>query len=333
MLSERAFKAVGRPLPRKEDLRLITGKGRFTDDFTLPGQVWAAMVRSPHPHARIVSIDAVAARAMPGVLGVYTGADCVRDGLNEIPHNPVPSTKFDMKLTGRGGTEVFIGSHMLLPTAKARHVGEAVAMAVAETRDQAYAAAEAVEVSYDVLPWVADTAAAAEPNAPRVWDDLPDNVLVDSKFGAVEETDEAFAKAAHVVTMRSHVGRVTGVPLEPRAALGHYDNKTDRYTIYAGSGGAVRQKRELADVLGEPEEKLRVLSFDVGGNFGTRNRVYVEFGLVLWASRKLGRPVKFRAERTESFLTDYRRRRQVPGAARLEPEQCRRALRVAVAVE
>ena len=104
MLSERAFKAVGRPLPRKEDLRLITGKGRFTDDFTLPGQVWAAMVRSPHPHARIVAIDAAAALAMPGVLGVYTGADCARDGLKEIPHNPVPSTKFDMKLTGRGGT-------------------------------------------------------------------------------------------------------------------------------------------------------------------------------------------------------------------------------------
>jgi carbon-monoxide dehydrogenase large subunit len=308
MLSERAFKAVGRPLPRKEDLRLITGKGRFTDDFTLPGQVWAAMVRSPHPHARIVSIDAAAALAMPGVLGVYTGADCARDGLQEIPHNPVPSTKFDMKLTGRGGMEVFIGRHTLLPTDRARHVGEAVAMVVAETRDQAYAAAEAVEVGYEVLPWVADTAAAAEPNAPRVWDDLPDNVLLDSKFGNVEETDKAFAKAAHVVTMRSHVGRVTGVPLEPRAALGHYDSETGRYTIYAGSGGAVRQKRELADVLGEPEEKLRVLSLDVGGNFGTRNRVYVEFGLVLWASRKLGRPVKFRAERTESFLTDYQGR-------------------------
>lgn len=308
MLSERIFKAVGRPLPRKEDLRLITGKGRFTDDFSLPGQVWAAMVRSPHPHARIVSIDPAAALAMRGVLGVYTGVDCARDGLKDIPHNPVPSTKFDVKLTGRNGSKVFIGRHTLLPTDKARHVGEAVAMVVAETRDQAYAAAEAVDVTYDVLPWVADTAAAAEPGAPRVWDDLSDNILVDSKFGNVEATDKAFAKAAHVVTMRSHVGRVTGVPLEPRAALGHYDAAADRYTIHAGSGGAVRQKRELAEVLGEPEEKLRVLSFDVGGNFGTRNRVYVEFGLVLWASRKLGRPVKFRAERTESFLTDYQGR-------------------------
>jgi len=308
MLNERAFKAVGRPLPRKEDLRLVTGKGRFTDDFSLPGQVWAAMVRSPHPHARIVAIDPEPAIAMPGVLGVYTGADCERDGLKSIPHNPVPSTNFDVKLTGRNGTKVFIGSHMLLPADKARHVGEAVAMVVAETRDQALAAAEAVDVTYDVLPWVADTAAAAEPDAPRLWDELPDNILVDSSFGDVEATDAAFARAAHVVTMRTHIGRVTGVPLEPRAALGHYDGATGRYTLYAGSGGAVRQKREVAEVLGEAPENLRVLSFDVGGNFGTRNRLYVESGLVLWASRKLSRPVKFRAERSEAFLTDYQGR-------------------------
>ncbi|HEY6833179.1 MAG TPA: xanthine dehydrogenase family protein molybdopterin-binding subunit [Pseudolabrys sp.] len=308
MLNERAFKAVGRPLPRKEDLRLITGKGRFTDDFNLPGQAWAAMVRSPHPHARIVEIDPEPALKMPGVLGVYTGADCERDGLKEIPHNPVPSTNFDVKLTGRNGTKVFIGSHTLLPTDRARHVGEAVAMVVAETRDQALAAAEAVDVTYEALPWVADTAAAAEPDAPRLWDELPDNVLVDSSFGDVAATDAAFAGAPHVVTMRTHIGRVTGVPLEPRAALGNYDVATGRYTLYAGSGGAVRQKRELAEVLGEAQENVRVLSFDVGGNFGTRNRVYVEAGLVLWVSRKLGRPVKFRADRSEAFLTDYQGR-------------------------
>jgi carbon-monoxide dehydrogenase large subunit len=308
MLNERAFKAVGRPLPRKEDLRLITGKGRFTDDFSMEGQVWAAMVRSPHPHARIVAIDPRPALAMPGVLGAYTGADCERDGLKSIPHNPVPSTNFDVKLTGRNGTKVFIGSHVLLPTDKARHVGEAVAMVVAETRDQALAAAEAVDVTYDVLPWVADTAVAAESDAPRLWDELPDNILVDSSFGNVEETDAAFARADHVVTMRRHVGRVTGVPLEPRAALGSYDAATGRYTLYAGSGGAVRQKREMAEVLNEDPENLRLLSFDVGGNFGTRNRAYVEFGLVMYASRKLGRPVKFRADRSESFLTDYQGR-------------------------
>jgi len=308
VLSERTFKAVGKPLERKEDRRLITGKGRFSDDFSLPGQVWAAMVRSPYPHARIVSIDAAEALALPGVLGVFTGADCLRDGLKPIPHNPVPSTRFDVKLTGRDGASVFIGPHRLLPADKARHVGEAVAMVVADTRDQARAAADAVMVDYEELPWVADTSAAAEPDAPPVWDELPDNVLVDSSFGDAEGTAAAFARARHVVSMKVHIGRVTGVPLEPRAALGSYDAATGRYTLHAGSGGAVRQKRELAEVLGEPPESLRVLSFDVGGNFGTRNRAYVEFGLVLWASKKLGRPVKFRAERSESFLTDYQGR-------------------------
>ena len=308
MLDEKAFKAVGRPLPRKEDLRLITGKGRFTDDFSLPGQVWAAMVRSPHPHARILNIDASAALRMPGVLAVYTGADCARDGLGHIPHNPVPSTKFDVKLTSPGGGTIFIGDHRLLPDDRARHVGEAVAMVVAETREQAYAAAEQVHVDYDVLPWTADSEAAATPGAPRLYDELPNNNFVDSTFGDVAATDAAFARATHVVTMKTHVGRVTGVPLEPRAALGHYDAQTGRYTLYAGGGGAVRQKRELTEVLGEDLQNVRVLSYDVGGNFGTRNRVYVEFGLVLWASKKLGRPVKFRAERSESFLTDYQGR-------------------------
>src|SRR5215471_10575669 len=134
---ERAFKAIGKPLARKEDGRLITGKGRFTDDFNLPNQTWAAMVRSPYPHARIVSIDPGTALEMPGVLGVYTGTDCAADGLKDIPHNPVPSTQFDVKLTGRNGTKVFIGTHLLLPTDKVRFVGEALAMVVAETRTQA----------------------------------------------------------------------------------------------------------------------------------------------------------------------------------------------------
>ncbi|MGC1304692.1 MAG: xanthine dehydrogenase family protein molybdopterin-binding subunit [Caulobacteraceae bacterium] len=302
------FKAVGQPLRRKEDERLITGRGQFTDDFSLPGQVHAAMVRSPHPHATILSIDGSAAMDMPGVLGVFTGADLAADKVGQIPHNPVPSTKFDVKLTGRGGTPVYIGEHYLLPTDRARHVGEAVAMVVAETRQQAYMAAEMVMVDYDPLPWVANTSAAAEPDAPRLWDALPDNVLVDSIFGDQENTDAAFARAKHVVSMHYHLDRVTGVPLEPRASLGHFDNQTGRYTLYAGSGGAVRQKHELASVMGVNPEQVRVISFDVGGNFGTRNRAFVEFGLVMYASKKLGRPVKFRAERTEAFLTDYQGR-------------------------
>ena len=308
MLTEQIFKSVGRPVPRNEDQRLITGKGRFSDDFSLPGQVWAAMVRSPHPHARIVSVDKREALKMPGVLAVYTGADCRADGLKPIPHNPVPSTKYDVKLRGPGDTDVFAGPNVLLPDDKARHVGEAVAMVVAETLAQALSGAEQVVVDYEVLPWVENSEEAAKPGAPRLWDELPSNVLVDSFFGDEAATEKAFAAAAHVVTLKSHVGRVTGVPMEPRAALAHFDPATQRYTIYAGSGGAVRQKQEIAAVLSVDPKNVRVLSFDVGGNFGTRNRTFVEFGLALWASKKLGRPVKYRADRSEAFLSDYQGR-------------------------
>jgi aerobic carbon-monoxide dehydrogenase large subunit len=305
---ETGYRFIGKPMPRKEDARLITGKGRFTDDFNLDGQAYAVMVRSPHPHARIVAIDAAAAKTMPGVLGVFTGADCAADKLGPIPHDPVPKTKFDMKLTGPKGGAVFIGPNALLPADKVRHVGEAVAMVVAETKAQALDAAEAVEVRYQELPFVLHSEDAMRPGAPVLWDEAPNNVTVETVFGNVEATDQAFARAAHVVAKNFHIGRVTGVPLEPRAALGHYDSATGRYTLYAGSGGAVRQKNELIQVLGVAPENLRVLSPDVGGNFGTRNRTFVEFGLVLWAAKKIGRPVKFTATRSEAFLSDYQGR-------------------------
>jgi carbon-monoxide dehydrogenase large subunit len=302
------FRFIGKPLPRKEDERLITGKGRFTDDFSLDGQAYAAMVRSPYPHARILAIDAARAKAMPGVLGVFTGADCAADRLTPIPHDPVPKTRYDMKLHARGGGAVFIGPQMLLPADKARHVGEAVAMVVGETKAQAMDAAEAVEVRYEELPFVLHSEDAMRPGAPAIWDEVPDNILVDTQFGDAAATEAAFARATHVVARDFHIARVTGVPIEPRAALGHYDAASGRYTLYAGSGGAVRQKSELSTILGVPPDSVRVLSHDVGGNFGTRNRVFVEFGLVLWASRKIGRPVKFTATRSEAFLSDFQGR-------------------------
>jgi len=305
---ERPYRFIGKPLPRKEDERLVTGKGRFTDDFNLDGQAFAAMVRSPYPHARIVAIDVAAAKAMPGILGVFTVADCAAEALAPIPHDPVPKTKYDMKLAGPGGGAVFAGPHMLLPADRVRHVGEAVVMVVAATKAQAMDAAEAVVVRYQELPFVLHSEDAMATGAPALWDEAANNICVDTSFGDATATDQAFARAAHVVSRKFHIGRVAGVPLEPRAALGAYDAATGRYTLYAGSGGAVRQKRELATVLGIAHENLRVLSFDVGGNFGTRNRVFVEFGLVLWAAKKLGRPVKFTATRAEAFLSDYQGR-------------------------
>jgi len=300
--------AIGQPLRRKEDERLLTGRGRFSDDFTVPGQTYAAVVRSPHPHARIVEIDTRRALAMPGVLGILTGQDCAADGLSPIPHNPVPQTRYDMKLTGPGGGPIFIGPQMLLPSDRVRHVGEAVAVVVAETALQAQDAAEEVAVDYRELPWIAQIKDALTPGAIAVWDELPDNVLVDTFFGDAAATERAFAIADHIIEMEFHVGRVTGVPMEPRAALGHWDTATGRGTLWAGSGGAVRQKTELAEVLGVPPDRVRVVSLDVGGNFGTRNRLYVESGLVLWASRKLGRPVKYTSTRSEVFLTDFQGR-------------------------
>ena len=305
---ETGFQFIGKPLPRKEDERLVTGKGRFTDDFSLPGQAHAVMVRSPYPHARIVAIDAEAAKQMPGVLGVFTGADIAADKIGPIPHDPVPKTKFDMKLTGPGGGAVFPGPHVLLPADKVRHVGEAVAMVVAETKAQAMDAAEAVEVNYEELPFVLHTEDALEPGAPALWDQVPNNMTVETFFGDAEATDKAFARAAHVVSKKFHIGRVTGVPMEPRAALGDYDAASGKYTLYAGSGGAVRQKNELLQVFSVTTDKMRVLSHDVGGNFGTRNRTFVEFGLVLWAAKKIGRPVKYLATRSEAFLSDYQGR-------------------------
>jgi carbon-monoxide dehydrogenase large subunit len=300
--------AIGQPVRRKEDLRLLTGKGQFTDDFSLPGQAWAAMVRSPYAHARIKRIDSARARSMPGVLAVWTGSDCAADGLKPIPHSPVPSTRFDMKLCAPGGGKVFEGPHVLLPLDKARHAGEAVATVVAETRAQALDAAEAVDVDYEELPAVVGSDDATQPGAPTVWDEVPGNVLVETFFGDPEATARAFAAADRIIERTFVIPRVTACALEPRSALAHHDAVSGRSTLWAGSGGAVRQKQELATVLGIDARSLRVLSLDVGGNFGSRNRTFVEFGLVLWAARKLGRPVKFTASRSEAFLSDYQGR-------------------------
>jgi carbon-monoxide dehydrogenase large subunit len=303
--------AIGQPVRRKEDHRLLTGKGEFSDDHSMPNQCWAVMVRCPFAHAAIKEIDTNAAAAMPGVLGVFTGADCEADGLGQIAHTPFPSTQFDMKLHGPGGTvgdNSFAGINTVLPTDKGRYVGEAMAMVVAETKAQAAEAAEAVEIDYEVLPAVTRTRTAATPNAPQLYSEIPDNVFVETYFGDKDATDAAFDKADHIVKMSFDIPRVTGVPMEPRSALGYYDPKEDKYTVYAGSGGTVRQKREIASILGVENNQVRVYALDVGGNFGTRNRLFVEFPLVAWASKKIGRPVKNTVDRSEAFVSDYQGR-------------------------
>ena len=307
-IDDRLFKAIGRPVPRKEDARLVVGKGRFSGDFSLPDQTYAAMVRSLYPHAKIRGIDVDGAQSMPGVITVLTGLDCRADGLGPIPHSPIPATRSDLKLEAPGGGDVFEGPHLPLPVDEVRYVGEPVAMVVAKTRSQALDAAEAVLVDYEPLPWVSDSLEATKEDAPLVWEQQGSNVCVDTTYGDEAATAAAFDSAEHVISMDFDVGRVTGVPLEPRAALASFDAETGRYTLCAGSNGAVRHKHQITTSLGEDPEKLRILCFDVGGNFGTKNRVYSEFVLTLWASKRIGKPVKFTASRSESFLSDYQAR-------------------------
>ena len=307
-MNKPAFRFIGKPIRRAEDERLITGKGRFSDDFQFDGQTYAAMVRSPYPHARIRGIDSAAARKMPGVLGVFTGADCLADKLNPIPHDPLPKTKFDMKLHAPGRRS---GVHRPAHAAAGRQGAPCRRGGGDGGRRNQDAGDGCRRGGRGRLRGTAVRPACRRrmaPGAPTVWDEVPDNMPVETWFGDREATDKAFAAADHVVKLDFHIGRVTGVPLEPRAAVAQYDAATGRYTLYAGSGGAVRQKHELSSVLGIKPDELRVLSYDVGGNFGTRNRVFVEFGLVLWAARKVGRPVKFTATRSEAFLSDYQGR-------------------------
>ncbi|HYA04772.1 MAG TPA: xanthine dehydrogenase family protein molybdopterin-binding subunit [Xanthobacteraceae bacterium] len=295
---------IGDAVHRKEDLRLLTGRGCYSDDFNFPDQAYGATLRSPHAHALIRAIDTAAARAMPGVLAVLTGADALADGLTRIPHLTAAGTPPDIVLTNRDGSPVPAAPHCVLPTDRVRHVGTAVAFVIAETVAQAKDAAERITVEYEPLPAVIDAAAAAAANAPRLYDDLP-NVMIDAEVGDAGATADAFARAAHVTRLDTWINRVTGVPMEPRAALGVYDAASGRYTLYAGSGGIVRQKKELAAILGVPFESVRVIAREIGGNFGTRNSFFPEFALVAWGARRVGRPVKWTAERHEAFVSDY----------------------------
>jgi carbon-monoxide dehydrogenase large subunit len=301
-------RGFGTPLKRQEDPRLITGRGRFSDDVALPGQAYACFVRSPHPHARIRAIDAAAALAAPGVLAVLTGRDAADDGLADLPHRPVPTNPNEFPLGGAGGAPIFVAPYPPLPVDRARFPGEAVAMVVAETAALAADAALHVHVDWEPLPSVAVTRDAAGSGAPVLWDELGSNVCVDSLAGDARAADAAFATAAHVVRLDTWVPRITGVPMEPRAALGVHDAATGRYTLYAGSGGSVRLKSDLAEVLRVPEASVRVVAQDVGGNYGTRNSSYPEYSLVAWAARRLGRPVKWTGDRREMFLSDYQAR-------------------------
>jgi carbon-monoxide dehydrogenase large subunit len=258
-----APQGVGKPVPRKEDRRLATGQGCYSDDFTLPDQVYASFVRSPHAHARIRRIETADAMKAPGVIAVLTGEDAAAAGLKAIPHPAIPANPHELRLENRDGSPIFVAPHPLLPVDRVRLVGEAVAMVVADTHAAARDGAELVVVDYEPLPAVTATPDALAAGAPLVWDERTSNVCVDADAGDAAATEAAFRRAAHVVRLETQVNRVTGVPMEPRAALGAYDEASGRYTLYAGSGGSVRIKNDLALTLGVPTSAVRVVAREV----------------------------------------------------------------------
>lgn len=296
---------IGKPVRRVEDLRLLRGLGRYTDDLAIPGVAHMAIVRSPHAHAAIRAIDTAAARAAPGVLAVLTGADAEADGLGTLQtivqrHRP-------------DGSPMPRPPYRVLATGAAKFVGDPVVVVVAETRNAAKDAAELVTIDWEPLPAVTDAAAALAPGAPAVWPGLcDDNLCFLFTLGDAAAVEAAFARAAHVVALDFRISRVSANPLEPRAAIGVWDAADGRYTLYSGVQIPHRIRQELAEtVLGVPHHALRLVSPDMGGAFGMRGSPTQEHALVLWAARRTGRPVKWVADRTESFLSDFHARDNV----------------------
>ena len=301
-----AREGVGKPILRKEDARLLTGGGVYSDDVNLPGQAHACFVRSPHAHARVERVESAAALATPGVIAVLTGRDAEADGVRSVTHTPMPGNPYEEMVRDRDVS--FVAPHPPIAVGLARFAGEVVAVVVAETAAAARDGAERVIVDWAPLPAVTRSLAAAGPEAPLLYEGTGSNVCVDTTGGDVAAADRGFARAAHVVRLETWVQRVTGVPMEPRAAVGVWDSATGRYTVHAGAGGLGRTRTGVAGALGVPESAVRVVAGDVGGNFGTRNSCYPEFALVAWAARRVGRPVKWTGERHEAFLADYQGR-------------------------
>ncbi len=307
---------IGAPVRRKEDARLLRGAGSFSDDVSPPGQAQAFVVRSVFAHATIKRIDVDRAKALGGVLAVLTGADFLSEGYKPIPLDApiapidVQRRMPDVVMLNRDGP-IVLPPYYPLATGRVRFVGEAVVLVVAETLALARDAAELVEIDYEALPSVTATAAAAEPNAPRVWENMSSNILLDADLGDSAATDRAFAGAAHVASIETWIQRVTGVPMETRSAVGTYDPKNGHYLLQAGCGNVLRQQSQIATMFGIPPNTVHVVSKDIGGSFGTKNHIFPEYPLVLWASRRIGRPVKWTCDRNEAFLSDYQGRDMV----------------------
>jgi carbon-monoxide dehydrogenase large subunit len=298
---------IGATVRRKEDQRFITGKGHYTADVHRPGQTHACFVRSPHAHARIKGIDAKAATAMPGVLAVLTGADLATDKLGNLICG--------WMIHSKDGTAMKMAPHPALAQTKACHVGDPVAVVVAETLAQAKDAAEKVEVDYEVLPAVADPAQAQSASAAQIHEVAPKNTIYQWHLGDRGKTDAAFQSAAHVTKLDIVNNRLVANPIEPRAAIGEYDSGNGHFTLWNTTQNPHVARLVIAAFIGmAPEHKLRVIAPDVGGGFGSKIFIYPEEIVALWASKRVNRPVKWVSERAEAFLCDAHGRDHVTHA-------------------
>jgi len=298
--------AIGQGVSRFEDPRLVRGGGRYTDDIKLPGLVHGIVLRSPHAHAKIRSIDIAAAKTAPGVLAVLTSADIKTAGYGDLP---VPGG-----LKRRDGSPMYRPRYPILAEDRVRWVGDSVAFVVAETVAQALDAAEMISVGYEELPAVTSTAEAPKPGAPRVWDDCRDNICFVELIGDKAAVDAAFARAAHVTRHRFVINRITAATMEPRGAVGDYSAADGRYTIYTPIQRPHPTRADLAKLLKVPESKVRIVTGDTGGSFGMKSPIFNETPLVLLASKLTGRPVKWISTRTEAFLSDAQARDNVTEA-------------------
>src|SRR5882757_3666946 len=298
---------IGAAPRRKEDLRFLTGRGNYVADIKRPDMTVAVFLRSPHAHARIKSIDAAAASAMPGVLAVLTGEELKADGVGGLPCG--------WGITGRDGLPMKEPPHPALAQGKVRHVGDPVALVVAETREQAHAAAEAVAVDYEMLPAVVGVLDAIKPGAPLLFDDVPGNLCCDWALGDRAATEAAFRKAAHVARISLVNNRLVGNPMEPRAAIAEHNPGTGQYTLWSTSQFPHVVRLLMGNfVLNIPQHKLRVVAPDVGGGFGVKQFHYAEEAVITWAAGKLDRPIKWVCERSEGFVSDAQGRDHVTEA-------------------
>jgi carbon-monoxide dehydrogenase large subunit len=298
--------AIGQSVSRFEDPRLVQGRGNYTDDVQLPGMAYGVVVRSPHGHAKILSIDTVTAKVAPGVRAVITAADWKAAKLNDLPSHS--------GLKRRDGSAMLKPRYPVLAEDRVRWVGDPVAFVVADTPAQALDAAELVQVDYEELPAVVSTAEAVKPGAPRVYDECPDNISFVELIGDKAATDAAFAKAAHVAKGSFVINRVTAAAMEPRGAVGVYLPAEDRYIAHSPVQRAHPYRNEIAKVLNVAESKVRVICIDVGGSFGMKTPVFNEAPLACYASKLIGRPVKWISTRTEAFLSDAQARDNVTEA-------------------